>query len=121
MRECRAHRQLSIPMLASGPSLASFFSHLVEFLLDVRSHVLLNSVLGEGSGGHIDSLLLHLLHTARQTDKRRGGAEEQRLSAAAHGKSVNSSQPVLLSSLYLAHVCILDDGSAHLTHGESNE
>ena len=34
---------------------------LVELLLDVRGHVLLDAVLAEGGGGHVDGLLLHLL------------------------------------------------------------
>ena len=34
---------------------------LVELLLDVRGHVLLDAVLAEGGGGDVDGLLLHLL------------------------------------------------------------
>ncbi len=41
---------------------------LVEFLLDVRSHVLLDAVLAQRSGGHVHGLLLHLLTHVRILD-----------------------------------------------------
>ena len=58
---------------------------LVELLLDVSGDVLLNAVLAEGSGGHIHSLLLHLLthvsvldHGTAQVTHGGGGEREGR-------------------------------------------